>query len=591
LNKIFKLAHQYLFKNEGVLQMRHFLTEIVILFCFILLINNYVGNVDKTINADGIGYYDYLPSIFIHHDILRKDNSLQEDSLLFKRIISTGVYVDYNEDKVNKYPCGTALLQLPFFAYTYLTSQLSGNTNDGYQRPFQRAIFHAAIFYLFLSILFLKKILVLYEIDKYVIIFCQLTLVFSTSVTHYANYDAGFSHVYSLFAITAFFYFIKSFLLQRIVNHFILACLFLGLIFILRQLNILVVLFIPFLAGSTENLKVGVLTLFSKYKSLQLGIAIFIGVCSIQFTLWYLQTGHFFVYSYQGESFDFSDPHFYSILFSYKKGLFIYTPILLFTLVGLAWFTLKKQFYLLFTCIAFLGIITFILSSWWSWYYGCSFGLRAYIDYYSAFFIPFAILLNAVKIIPRTIIIILALPTIPLNIIQTYQYKEFILHWIDMDKEKYWKVFLKTDDRFKGMVWKNNFDSKLYSTIVEMHLGDMTIAQNSTSIIININSREIPDFDKSSSIQVLIDNDYQENSDTKITLSIDQLNKKHNYYWDERYLIQFHEKFFNEWQTGFFNFELSPINAHQEKTISLIAKTGSKSEYLKNIRLKFLSKK
>ncbi len=124
-----------------------------------------------------------------------------------------------------------------------------------------------------------------------------------------------------------------------------------------------------------------------------------------------------------------------------------------------------------------------------------------------------------------------------------------------------------------------------------MKVGDMTIAKNSNSIILNINSREIPDFDKLSDIQVLIDNDYQENSDTKIILSIDQSNKKNNYYWNERYLLQFHENFFNEWQTGFFIFELNPIIAHQEKTISLVAKTGDKAEYLKNIRLKFLSKK
>ena len=32
--------------------------------------------------------------------------------------------------------------------------------------------------------------------------------------------------------------------------------------------------------------------------------------------------------------------------------------------------------------------------------------------------------------------------TIPISVIQTYQYKEYILHWIDMDKEKFWKVFL-----------------------------------------------------------------------------------------------------------------------------------------------------
>ena len=570
--------------------LKYFIAEVLIIFIFLFLINNYIGNVDKTINADGIGYYDYLPSIFIHHDILRKDNSTKENSLLYNRINTTGVYVDYNNFKVNKYPCGTALLQLPFFAYTYFTSNLSGDNNDGYQRPFQKNIFYAAIFYLFLSILFLKKILTLYNIKKHIIIFCQLTLVLATSVTHYSNYDAGFSHIYSLFAITAFIYFIKSYLHQKKIIHFFLGCLFLGLIFILRQPNILIILFIPFLAGSIKDMKLGFTTLFTNKKNLVIGILLFFVISSIQSILWYIQTGNFFVYSYQGESFNFLDPHFYSILFSYKKGLFIYTPILLFTILSIIWFAYKKYFYLLFTWVSFFLTVTYILSSWWSWFYGCSYGLRAYIDYYTVFFIPFAFMLNSINVTPRILVMILALPTVPLNIIQTYQYKEFILHWIDMDKEKYWKVFLKTDDKFKGLIWKNKYDSNLYSTVDEINIGDVFFPKNTINEVHNINTIDIPNFDKVSIVQVLIDNVYQENNDTRIVLSINKSSDKYNYYWHERYLLHFHEKTLNQWQTGFFNFEFNPIDDNQEKTITLEVKTGNQNEYLKNVKLKFLSK-
>ena len=570
--------------------LKYFIAEVLIIFSFIFLINNYIGNVDKTINADGIGYYDYLPSIFIHHDILRKDNSTKENSLLYNRINSTGVYVDYNNFKVNKYPCGTALLQLPFFTHAYFTSKPEGEINDGYQRAFQKNIFYAAIFYLFLSILFLKKILTLYNIKKHIIIFCQLTLVLATSVTHYSNYDAGFSHIYSLFAITAFIYFIKSYLHQKKITHFFLGCLFLGLIFILRQPNILIILFIPFLAGSIKELKLGFTTLFTNKKNLVIGILLFFVISSIQSILWYIQTGNFFVYSYQGEGFNFLSPHFLSILFSYKKGLFIYSPILLITLFSILWFAYKKYSYLLFTWVCFFLALTYVLSSWWSWFYGCSYGLRAFIDYYVVFFIPFAIMLNKIKVAPKLFFMSLALSTIPLNIIQTYQYKEFILHWIDMDEEMYWKVFLKTDDRFKGLIWKNKYDSNLYSTLDEINIGDIFFPKNTINEVHNINTIDIPNFDKVSIVQVLIDNVYQENNDTRIVLSINKSSDKYNYYWHERYLLHFHEKTLNQWQTGFFNFEFNPIDDNQEKTISLEVKTGNQYEYLKNVKLKFLSK-
>lgn len=202
-----------LYKVKNIkLILKSIINEILIIFIFIFLINNYIGNVDKTIKADGVGYYDYLPSLFIHHDLIRKDIPVQKDSILYDRIKSLKLYVDFGDFKVNKYACGTAVLQLPFFTYTYLTADLEGNNNDGYQKPFQKAVFYATVFYLFLSIFFLKKLLELFDIKRNTIILSQLLLVLATAVTHYTNYDAGFSHVYSLFAITAFFYFVRSYL-------------------------------------------------------------------------------------------------------------------------------------------------------------------------------------------------------------------------------------------------------------------------------------------------------------------------------------------------------------------------------------------
>jgi len=39
------------------------INELLVIFLFIFLINNYLGNTDETIKADAAGYYDYLPSL------------------------------------------------------------------------------------------------------------------------------------------------------------------------------------------------------------------------------------------------------------------------------------------------------------------------------------------------------------------------------------------------------------------------------------------------------------------------------------------------------------------------------------------------
>jgi len=167
------------------------IVEVFIIFLFILLINNYLKNSENTIRADGVGYYDYLPSLFIHHDLARKDIPFKNDPGIYNRISKLWAYIDYDNHKVNKYPCGTAVLQLPFFLETLTTTNLERNFNDGYQRPFHIAIFYATIFYLFLSLFFLKRTLELFNIKRHIIILTQLLIVFATSVTNYANYDAG----------------------------------------------------------------------------------------------------------------------------------------------------------------------------------------------------------------------------------------------------------------------------------------------------------------------------------------------------------------------------------------------------------------
>jgi hypothetical protein len=571
--------------------LKSIINEILIIFIFIFLIYIYIGPVDKTIKSDAAGYYDYLPSLFIHHDLIRKDIPFSKDSILYNRITSLNFYLDYGDYKVNKYACGTAVLQLPFFTYTYLTTTLEGNNNDGYQPPFHKAIFYAAIFYLFLSIFFLKKILEQYDIKRNVIIISQFLLVFATSVTNYANYDAGFSHVYSLFAITAFIYFVKSYFKSKNVNHFIVACLFLGLILIIRQINILIILFVPFIAGSLASLKNGFIDTFHKPKKLVIGIFLISGVIFIQCLVWYLQTGKFVIYSYQGENFDFLHPQIFNVLFSYKKGLFVYTPVLFISMFSLIWLAYKRKYYLILTWVSFFLILTYVLSSWHSWYYGAGYGLRAYIDFYAIFFIPLALMLDGIKKYLKIVIIILSFLAIPLNIIQSYQYKVFILRWIDMDKEKYWKVFLKTENRYKGLFWKKNYNYNNYHTVKEFLIGDITTSKNAHNVIYNGNSRDIPDFEYVSIIEVLIDNEYDIENNSKFILSIDDTSSHHNYCWVYRYFIQFSEKPDNVWQTGLNNFEFRPIKDLKEKIITLEVESGNQNNNFKNVRIKYLKHK
>lgn len=558
---------------------------------FLFTINNYIGNVEKTIVSDGVGYYDYLPSIIIHHDFNRKEKPRQENPKFYNRIEhSIGAYVDYKDYLVNKYPSGTALLLSPFFTYAYLSYANDGEEFTGYEAPFHRAVFYAAIFYLFLTLILLKKVLQLYKVRNGVILFCQIILVFATSLTHYTNAEASFSHVYSLFAISLFIYFAKLFFTTQKMNYFLLSSVVFGLIFLLRNPNILIVFILPFLAGSKAQFLAGLKVLWLNKLQFLMGALIAFLVISVQLVAWHFQTNDFLVYSYQGEGFKYLfNPKIFDILFSYKKGLFIYTPVLLLATLCLSWFVFKKRYYFFFSWFFFFLVLTYVLSSWHSWFYGCSYGLRAYIDYYILFFIPFAIVVDRSKKHLKSIIVSLALITIPINIIQTYQYKEFILHWDNMDEKKYWKVFLKTADKYRGLIWKNNDQYKDEWIEKEVVIGDVALQKNETREVYTLFSYNLSSFDKISTVQILIEDKFLEADNSSITLSIVDSLSGEVHYWHEVYSIHYHEAVFNEWQTGYYNYKFEPINSNSPKKLTITLHSDEEKVF-HNLQIKLIEK-
>lgn len=567
--------------------------ELLIVFSYIFILNNYIGNVDKHINADAIGYYDYLPSIFIYGDFVRNLKPISEDSKLYNRIDTLDSYITYCEHrKVNKYPCGTAILQSPFFICKKLS--ITGDKNiDPYSKSFQKTIFYSNIFYLFLSLIFFKGILLKFKIKKVIILMLQLTLVFSTSITHYSNFDAGFSHIYSLFAILGFIYFIKNYLDSNKNSHLIVSSLFLSLIFLIRPPNIIIILFIPFLSSSLSNLKISFQNLIKSPKTLTISLIIFILISSIQLVAWYLQTDIFFVYSYQGESFDFLKPEIYNILFSYKKGLFVYSPILLlFLIISIGVLFYKKSWYLLLSWIFFFSFLTYFLSSWWSWFYGCSYGLRAYLEFYPVFFILFAITFNNLNKWILTFLLFLAITSSYINVVQTYQYKEYIMHWIDMDKEKYWKIFLKTEEKYKGLIWKDSINNEDFIVLQKTQIADLSLPlKEESKTTFSIDSKSIPSYKDAEIIQIQLSNQFSSSSNIEIKLLIlDSTN--YPLFNQSKNIIHFHKTKLNNYHSGIFNYKVKNIKKDNNQTVSIeVSSKNTISDSIKNISVKFLKPK
>jgi hypothetical protein len=405
------------------------------------------------IESDAKGYYAYLPATFIYHDF----NFNFFEQIEKTKYYNKNLYYDYrsgaNGSTINKYYCGTAIAELPFFLIAHGISYLSNNEMDGYSRLYPVLISIAAIFYLFIGLVFLNKILNLYKISETQKSLVLIACVFGTNLFYYTVGEPGMSHVFSFAFVALFTYYAKAYFTTFNTTHFLMLGFILALIILIRPINGLIVFSLPFLASNIVILKQGFLQLLKSKIHLLLGISIFLAIVFIQFLYYKIATGSFIVYSYGEESFDFLNPHMIDILFSYRKGLFLYTPLFLLSLTGTYYLWQSSKFQFLAISL-FLFLLVYVFSSWWMWYYGGSFSGRVFVEYIPFFMILLAISLQQLQSkLMRKIFTSLIVFFIILCQFQTYQYRYYIIHWSDMQKKCIGIVIRVLGSRHSGVLF------------------------------------------------------------------------------------------------------------------------------------------
>lgn len=192
-------------------------------------------------------------------------------------------------------------------------------------------------------------------------------------------------------------------------------------------------------------------------------ILLFVLVGSAQLFMNYAEVGHFFIWAYGEERFIFSDPQIFNVLFSYRKGLFVYAPLILIAIAGVLKLYKENRFQA-GVAFLFLAISIYVISSWECWWYGGSLGQRSFIDYYGVFALLLLIFYNWISkktILKYTFLVITPL-LIVYSCVLSYQYGHYILHWDYMTKERFWYVFMKTDKQYTGVVWSQAFFDDKY---------------------------------------------------------------------------------------------------------------------------------
>jgi hypothetical protein len=120
---------------------------------------------------------------------------------------------------------------------------------------------------------------------------------------------------------------------------------------------------------------------------------------AVQLFIWERMTGHWVHYSYEA-GFDWAHPAAWQTLFSSRHGLFFWSPLLALALGGLIWrlCTWRVHREPLLACLAASFLALWYFNSCWPcWWFGDSFGGRAFLELSSPFVLGLASALEATR--------------------------------------------------------------------------------------------------------------------------------------------------------------------------------------------------
>lgn len=421
-------------------------SKIAILVAGIVMVwvsmNTKPWNVQRVIQHDVNSYYAYLPAAFIYRDLTFEfTRNLPKD---FNGQI--WVHQSGKGGLVSKMPMGCAVMYLPFFLIAHAIAVATLDAPTGYDTIYHGGIALAALIYSLLGALILRRTLLRFTSEIATTI-TLLAVLLATNLFYYTVVEPGMSHAYSFFLFASFLELSLRWTKSRSNGVFITMAVLLGLIILVRPTNGIIVLLPLVLSFSGGKAKSTTQWLKGHFQLVILGAWISMSIVFLQLIYWKYATNEWIYYSYRDEGFFFNNPQLWKGLFSFRKGFFIYTPIMVFAIVGL--FQLRKKASSLFMGIALVfAAHVYISFSWWCWWYGGGFGARSMIELYPLLALPLGLFIQKLVDSARwkTVLVSVAVFLfLALNMLQTYQYRVALLHWDAMTAKAYFAIFGRID--------------------------------------------------------------------------------------------------------------------------------------------------
>ena len=328
---------------------------------------------------DDCYYYFWLRSVMVDHDVdFSKDvacyntwDPATRDHVLFQeQRTSLGLIR-------NKYPVGWALSGVPWFMAADLVSgglYLAGMhvPLDGWGRIYQAALMLGQAVYAFLSLWFAHQIITRLAPSRHTLPVMLLAWL-ASPLFIYQTIHLSMSHNVMFFAVTGAYYFcLRLSGKPELWRYWVIAGFFCALTILVRYQGALLLIYPAALW----------LCIVIRQPRLLwqacLGGGCFLLTLLPQLIAWKLLYGSFIVYSYAGEKFFWLHPHLWDVLFSPLHGWFNWHPAMAAGSLGFFYWVWRQKSLIAWCFLASYLAYMLTNAAWGTWWFGASFGARAF---------------------------------------------------------------------------------------------------------------------------------------------------------------------------------------------------------------------
>jgi hypothetical protein len=382
-----------------------------------------LGLANPPIRSDGRSYYVYLPAWVLDADptfeTAMQDccgGHLGPGAFAFSRWPATGHWV-------NAVPMGVAVQMFPFFLAAHALTRWSNLPHDGFSLYYQHLVGLGGLVYFLAGLAVLRRMLMRHFSDG-VVLATLVSITFGTNLFHYGVFDSAFSHAYSFFLITALVSLTERWWADPTWPVSLTLSVVGALVTLTRHPNVIFLAIVPLYGLTRWRDAPDRLHRLWQRRGVLGAMAGVMLLCMLpQLALYKIATGHWIVNAYSDGTFHFASPHLLSVLFSVQKGLFFWSPVLMFAVLG--FFVARGWERHLVIATAFvLALDTYLIASWHVWWFGGSYGHRGFTDSFGllAIFLAAFFAWSAARPRLRPLVACLATAAVALSVVQMLQY-------------------------------------------------------------------------------------------------------------------------------------------------------------------------